>query len=276
MSRLMALVAFTLLIAVPVWAETLVFSPLPMETPSTVASQWKPLLTYLEQTLGVTIEIDYSTSNDEVVTKFREGRLDLAYLGPLPYVVLRKTFPAAEPVVIFHEKNGQPVYTCAVATLATSPLTLKGLRGRTIALTQPLSTCGYFATQGLLQQAGASLEANRFRYLGQHDEVALAIVRGEFDAGGLKTAIAGKYAHLGLKVLAESPPFPGLSLVANRGKVSAERIRSLQQALLNADPKRREGWGENLRNGVSPASDGDFDGVRRLPLPATIPPKGNF
>ena len=56
-------------------------------------------------------------------------------------------------------------------------------------------------------------EANHYRYLGQHDEVALAVVRGEFDFGGLKTAIAQKYTHLGLKVVAESPLMTGLALV---------------------------------------------------------------
>jgi phosphonate transport system substrate-binding protein len=247
-----------------------------METPYTVASQWKPLLAYLEKSLGVTLEIDYSASNAEIVTKLQAGKLDLAYLGPLPYVTLKKTFPAAEPVVIFHEKDGHPTYTCALAVSVESTLNLKALKGRTVALTQPLSTCGYFATQGLLGQLGSSLEANHYRYLGQHDEVALAVVRGEFDVGGLKTSIARKYVHLGLVVQAESAPLPGLALVANGNRVSAERLAQIRQALLDAPDEIRQQWGENLRYGVTPASDSDYAGMRQVPMPAHIPNQGNF
>jgi phosphonate transport system substrate-binding protein len=276
MLKVIALFAAVLFSALPVAAETLTFSPLPMETPYTVASQWKPLLTYLEQALGVTLKIDYSTSNDEILDKFKAGRLDLAYLGPLPYVILRKSFPAAEPVVIFHEKNGQPAYTCALVVSADSTLNLKGLKERKIALTQPLSTCGYFATEGLLHQKDSSLEDNRFRYLGQHDDVALAVVRGEFDAGGLKTAIARKYAHLGLVVRGESLSMPGLALVANSNRVSAERIAQIRQVLLSVDHNIRQQWGDNIRHGVAPAKDSDYDGTRQLPVSAGIPAQGNF
>lgn len=276
MPKVIALLVIVLFSALPVSAETLSFSPLPMETPYTVASQWKPLLDYLEKTLGVTLEINYSASNEEILDKFKTGRLDLAYLGPLPYVTLKKTFPAAEPVVIFNEQNGQPSYTCALAVSAESTFSLKGLKGKKIALTQPLSTCGYFGTQGLLRQSGSSLEANRYRYLGQHDEVALAVVRGEFDAGGLKTAIARKYAHLGLVVRAESPPLPGLAIIADSNRVSVERIAQIRQALLAADDKTRQQWGDNVRYGVTPAKDSDYDGMRQLPMPANFPAQGNF
>lgn len=276
MLKVIVLLTAALFSALPVAAETLTFSPLPMETPYTVASQWKPLLDYLEQTLGVTLKINYSANNTEVVDKFQTGQLDLVYLGPLPYVTLKRTFPAAEPVVIFNEKNGQATYTCALAGLAASTLNLKEMKNRKIALTQPLSTCGYFSTQGLLNQRGSSLEKNHYRYLGQHDEVALAVVRGEFDAGGLKTAIARKYAHLGLVVWAESPPLPGLALIANTNQVSAKRIAQIRQALLNADEKIRQQWGDNIRNGVTPAQDSDYAGMRLLPMPDQIPAQGNF
>lgn len=272
-----AMFLFALLLATsPAAAESLVFAPLPMETPYTVAAQWRPLLSYLEQKLGTTLQIDYSASNDEVIEKFRTGCLDLAYLGPLPYVKLRNSFPAAEPVVIFLEKDGESTYTCALVTAAGSPLNLKSLKHKRLALTQPLSTCGFFATQGLLQQHGNSLEENRYRYLGPHDEVALAVVRGDFDAGGLKTAIARKYAHLGLTVLAESPAMPGLALIANKNRLSADRIEQIRQALVSAPPAIRQQWGDNIRNGVIPARNSDYDAMRRMPLPAVIPPRGNY
>ena len=262
--------------ALPAFAETLTFAPLPMETPYTVASQWEPMLQYLELKLGVTLKIDYSESNAEIIDKFKAGKIDLAYLGPLPYLTLKQTFPAAEPLVIFHEKNGQPFYTCALISSAESAPDPNNMKARKIALTQPLSTCGYFATQGMLNRLGSSLEANRYRYLGQHDEVALAVVRGEFDFGGLKTAIAKKYTHLGLVVVAESPPMTGLALVANRNRVSAEKIENIRKALLAASDEIRRQWGDNINKGLTLSKDSDYDGLRTLPFPAHIPTEGNF
>ena len=252
------------------------FAPLPMESPETVVGQWKPLLGHLERTLGIRLRIEYSRSYEEILEKFRAGQLDLAHLGPLPYVVLKEGFPAAVPVVHFNEADGLPAYTCAVVALDQRRLTARKLRSKTVALTQPLSTCGYLATDGLLRQAGSTLEANRYRYLDKHDAVALAVARGDFDAGGLKTAIGKKYAHLGLTVVAETPPLPSFALVANGARLSADTIERLRTALVAADPAARTGWGDNIRHGAVPAADADFDPVRKLRGRAKIPAKGNF
>lgn len=257
-------------------AETLRFAPLPMETPETVATQWKPLLEYMEKAIGIELAIDYSTSNEQILEKFQAGKLDLAYLGPLPYLRLKDRFPQARPLVIFHEADGNPSYTCALVVAAESDLRLEQLKGRAVALTQPLSTCGFFSIDGLFHQAGICLSESRYRYLGPHDAVALAVAEGEFDAGGLKTAIARKYAPLGLRIIAETAPLPGLALVANGARVSEERMEAIRRALLAADETVRKTWGDNIRHGLSAAVDEDYAGARKLPYRDPIPTQGNF
>jgi len=254
----------------------IVFAPLPMETPETVVSQWKPALDYLGKTMGAPLHVEYADSYATILEKFKRGKLDLAYLGPLPYVTLKERFPAAVPVVHFKEKSGLPSYTCAIVALAERKLTVKKLRGQKVALTQPLSTCGFFLTDSLLHRAGSDLSHNRFRYLDKHDAVALAVARGDFDAGGLKTSIGQKYAHLGLEVIAESPPLPAFALIANGERLSPERIAALRKALVEADATLRAAWGDNIRHGAVSAADKDYDVVRKLPGDKGIPEKGNF
>ncbi|MEW6514867.1 MAG: PhnD/SsuA/transferrin family substrate-binding protein [Pseudomonadota bacterium] len=257
-------------------AEPLAFAPLPMESPETVSTQWKPLLDYLGKSLGEPVRIEYSDDYGKILDKFRAGKLDLAYLGPLPYVTLKEKFPAATPVVHFNEQNGQPTYSCAIVALEERKLALKNIKGLRIALTQPLSTCGYLSTDGLLRRAGSDLEKNRYRYLDKHDAVALAVARGDYDAGGLKTAIGRKYLHLGLMVLAESPPLPSFALIANGTRLSAERIEQIRQALTRAQPGTTKSWGDNIRHGAVPANDRDYDAVRQLRGRADIPERDNF
>lgn len=107
-----------------------------------------------------------------MLDKFQPGKVDVAYLGPLPYVA--KAVWCRHTAGAFLEASGQPTYTCAIVS-TNAKTRLKSLKGVKVALTQPLSTCGYLATDGLLQQAGNTLMAQQYRYLNQHDAVALAV-----------------------------------------------------------------------------------------------------
>jgi phosphonate transport system substrate-binding protein len=270
-----------LLLPCPLQARTIVFAPLPMESRETVLKQFMPLAFYLKQTLGHEVQFDYSDNYAQILDKFRQGKVDLAYLGPLPYVSLRSIDEHAVPLVHFNEASGKPLYTCSIVALADADFTLANIAKRKVALTQPLSTCGFLSTNGLLRKQGSSLAGNLYRYLSKHDEVAMAVVRGEFDIGGLKTAIAEKYGHLGLVVLARTSALPSFALIGNGATLSAEEQGAIRDALTRLDPAGRdkallESWGANIRHGAVPARDGDYAPVRELLGDTLIPETGNF
>lgn len=276
LSWLCALLAIIVTGTATAQAETIRFAPLPMENRETVVKQYRPMVLYLEKSLNVTIEFVFADNYADILNNFIAGQIDLAYLGPLPYVELRAKDSQAEPLVHFNEASGQPMYTCAIVTLADSPLQLQVLKNKKIALTQPLSTCGYLSVNGLLREQGGSLEDNRYTYLDKHDAVALAVVRGEFDAGGLKTAIGKKYGHMGLKILAETAPMPSFGLVGNRATMSTTTMQALREALTKlapvaGDKEMLATWGENIRYGAVAASDKDYDVVRKFKGNGSIP-----
>ena len=252
------------------------FAPLPMENREALVLQFRPMIEYLEQKLNRPIVFDFSESYDKILEKFQAGKIDLAYLGPLPYVELRSQADFAEPLIHFREASGEPMYTCAIVTLADNPLSLQGLRDKHIALTQPLSTCGYLSVNGLLLETNSSLELNRYRYLDKHDAVALAVIRSEFDLGGVKTAIGKRYTHMGLKILAQTPPFPGFGLIGNANTLNAETMESIRQAMIQLDPTNADKemlarWGRSIRYGSVRASDADYQTVRKYKGKIEIP-----
>jgi phosphonate transport system substrate-binding protein len=203
----------------------------------------------------------------QLLDQFRLGRIDLAYLGPLPYVRLRAVFPEADPLVIFREPSGEAQYQCVVVSMMDELPRLEGLRDRRIALTQPLSTCGFLVTEGLLRRHGTSLAQNHFFYAGTHSGALVAVVRGQAHLAGAKRSIAEKFLKLGLEVRAESEPLPGFVLVANGVTVSSQRREEIRRFLVEMDALAREGrlaWGEKVGFGAVPARDSDFDAVRRL------------
>ncbi len=257
------------------------FAPLPMENREAVYKQFEPMRIYLEKITGRKIVFKYFDNYAYLIDSFINGDVDLAYLGPLPYVKLRSRYPAAEPVVTFREVSGKSGYTCSLITLPENQLQLSEITKKKVALTQPLSTCGYLSVNGLLEKHGTSLEKNRYRYLGRHDAVALAVVRSEFDIGGVKTEIAHKYSHLDLKILEETDPLPGFALVRNGTTVKRETAEAIRKSFSALQPagKDREMlsvWGKKLANGAVPATDKQYDIIRRLIGDIVIPEKGNF
>lgn len=261
-------------------AETVRFAPLPMENRETVVKQFRPMTDFLQKRLGITIEYVYADSYADILEKFRTGKIDLAYLGPLPYVELHNSYPAAEPLVHFREASGQTTYTCSLVAFADSTPPLAKLTDKNVALTQPLSTCGYLSANGLLRRYGSNLERNHYRYLGKHDAVALAVVQGQYDIGGLKTAIGKKYQHLGLSILAETAPLPSFALVANKSTLRPGLQSLIRKALIDINPDKSRamlaGWGDNIRYGAAPANDADYDVIRELLGDVEIPDQGNF
>lgn len=263
----MPLVLVFLAVAACLRAEELRFAPLPMEPREVLEVQFRPLVEALGQELGVAVSMVHVADYDELLDLFRRGRIDLAYLGPFPYVRLRETFPAAEPLVIFREPSGEPQYTCALVTALGEIPHLGGLRERRVALTQPLSTCGPLVTDVLLRRHGTQLADNHFFYTGTHPAALLAVARGTAHVAGAKTAIARKFEKLGLEIRAESEPLPGFALVANAITVSAERRQAIVRFLLELDTPLRQGalsWGEKVGFGAVAAHDSDFDPVRQL------------
>jgi len=272
---------FLVLGSATVHARPLVFAPLPMENRETVIKQFMPLASYLGQVLDREIVFDINDGYDRILEKFRQGEIDLAYMGPLPYVALKNGDEHAVPLVHFNEPSGEPFYTCALISLADKVVDTSRVVNRRIALTQPLSTCGYLSASGLLRERGSDLAKNLYRYLNKHDAVAMAVVRGEFDLGGLKTAIARKYAHLGLAILAETRPLPSFALVGNAGTLSAEDMDAVREALARLEPSGKDRemlqvWGDNIRHGAVPARDEDYTPVRDLLGGQSIPETGNF
>jgi len=255
---------------------TLVFAPLPMKNKETIYKTFAPLTNYLSQTLHVNIQYDFSDSYEILLDKIANGKVDIAYLGPLPYVTLRQYYPFIIPLVHFKEASGEASYTCSIIGWNDDIKALTTMRHATIALTDPLSTCGYLSTEGLLNQKHNSLENNYYHYVKKHDEVALEIIRGNYQYGGIKTAIAKQYQHLGIHILTSTSALPGFAMIADAKRLSPDKIEHLQQALLHTNQIDKTTWGGFIKYGCIEAKDQDYNALRALAKGVNIQPEGNF
>jgi phosphonate transport system substrate-binding protein len=251
--------------------QTINFAPLPMVKSQKLLEQYTPMLEYLENRLDIKFNIVYVSNYDDILKKLGDHQIDLAFLGPLPYVEATSRYPYIKPLVRFLDARGADHYTCTLFKLHNRVFDLRSIKHKNFALTQKYSTCGFLATQNILHEHNNSLDNNLYSFLGSHTNAILEVVLGNSDMGSAKSSIVEQYSHFGLEVIAKSQPFPSFLLVYQDQRISKATIDKIQKALLalhpldNAyDANTTRNWGKNLKYGVVEAKDSDYDTIRTL------------
>lgn len=246
-------------------APALRFAALPLESREATAREFAGFVGHLEYLAGRRVEHVYVARYEDLLADFAAGRLDLVFVGPLPYVELVRRRADAHPLVRFAESDGATRYRCVLAAFRGDAVRPVDLKGAAVGLPQALSTCGPLSAGGLLhREAGLRLTDVDARVLGNHETVALDIVAGEVRAGTLKESIARKYAGLGLEILAATDPLPGFVVVAGTDHLDEAAIERLRFGLLATPDTIWRTWGSSIHNGMETARDEDYAPVRRL------------
>lgn len=238
------------------------YAPLPMNNPAFNLAKSQALTAYLHAQLPIPFVPVLYNNYEAILTAFENGEIDLIEVGPLVLSALQKRSENAAPLVSIKHHPSEPHYRCVLAAPIDGIQQLNELSdGCQVALTQPLSTCGWLMSDKLLEAQNIHLENLDTRYLGSHEAVAMALLRKEFQVGGLAGFIAERYADLGLRILASSEPLPPFMLVANKATLSAAKREAIQRALLNYKTHTADTLGIY---GFSPFSTEIFERFNRL------------
>lgn len=254
------------------------FSPLPMLSAEAVTDNFSPFATYLSDVTDSSIELVYYQDFQVLIEGFANDQLDLAYLGPLPYVLLKQRMPDVIPLARFVDAEGKATYTCSLVSFSEKIDMQEVSFATPIAMPQPYSTCAYLMTENFLRQQGGSLERLPYYYAGNHAEAALDVVRGKASFAGVKTQIGEMYEKLGLHVFEQNVPLPGFLLVANPHTLSAEQIALLKSKILELDPLHNAAakrltsvWGREIRYGAIPVEKEDYRYIGQVLTDIKIP-----
>lgn len=250
------------------WSETppLLFAVYPYDTPSQLAGRFEPLCDYLGARLNRPVQLYLAHSYGDQIRSISHGQTDLAYLGPTPYLRAQDQYlgdGAGDGLTILAGEtlDGEVGYHGVIVTLASGRLhSLNDLRGQTLALGDPRSFSSHFVPRALLAQAGLTLADLRdYAYLGRHERVALAVVHGDFAAGGLREDVAARYLDRGLRVIARSALLPPHLVVARPG-LDPDLAATVRDALIAPDERGRAAMGAGV--GFAATDDARFDPVR--------------
>jgi len=240
---------------------------IPNENHEEMLSINKPLQEYLEKELEMKVELFVAADYVGVIETMKAGKLDIAYYGPLTYV-LAKEKTGAIPLVKALVK-GKPTYHSVIITRKDSGIeTVEDLRGKVFAFGDPASTSSHLMPNAMLRDNGIIPETDlQAQFTGGHDAVALTVFNGQAAAGALnennyKNLIEkGMIKEDELKVLLKSEAIPEYPWAA-RHDLDPALVEKLIEVFTKITDE--EILKPQLATGFVAASDEDYDVIRNI------------
>ncbi|MEM7647859.1 MAG: phosphate/phosphite/phosphonate ABC transporter substrate-binding protein [Cyanobacteria bacterium P01_A01_bin.70] len=244
----------------------LIVALLPDENAATIIQDNEGLSDYLAETLGKDIELVVTTDYSSMIEAASNGRIDLAYFGPLSYV-LAKTKSDIEPFAA-RLQDGATTYTSVIiGNVEAGVDEFADIAGSTVAFGDPASTSSRLFPELTLAQADLTAgEDYEAVFLGAHDAVALAVQNGNAQAGGLSRPIFESLVEEGtidpsqVVVIAESEAIPQYPWTL-RSDLDPQLKDDIRAAFLNLDdetilaPFKADGFAE--------MTDADYNSIRK-------------
>ena len=240
---------------------------LPDENASELIKRNQPLKDYLENQLGKEVQLIVTTEYSSMIEAMRFGRIDVAYFGPLSYVIAR-TKSEIEPFAAMVE-GGKPTYRSVLIASEKSGINAVGdIRGKKVVFGDPASTSSHLIPKAMLEDAGLEVDRDyQQNFVGAHDAVAANVANGNADAGGLSEVIWNRLVERKLidvskvKVLGFSKEYPQYPWTM-RSDLAPDLKEKIRTAFLTLkDPVVLKNF---KAEGFAPVTDKDYDVIREL------------
>ncbi|WAV91498.1 phosphate/phosphite/phosphonate ABC transporter substrate-binding protein [Oxalobacter aliiformigenes] len=247
--------------------STLKVALLPDENAATIIKKNRPLQEYLEKKLDRKVQLIVTTDYSSMIEAMRHGRLDLAYFGPLSYV-LAKQKSEIEPFAAIRQKGKTTYQAVVIANTSAGIDRIEDIAGKDVAFGDKASTSSHLIPKSMLAEKKLYAGQNyREHFVGAHDAVAMSVQNGHAQAGGLSKPIFETLVSCGMikpekvKVIAESEPFPQYPWTM-RSDLDPQLKQKIKSAFMEINdpailkPFKAEGFGA--------VTDKDYDVVRNL------------
>lgn len=224
------------------------------------ARNFAPLLKHLNGygTRSWQYQVDSYSTPETLVEDFKNGKIDVALLGPVLYVKAHHELGAQAIVA-----DG-PKYNSVVFVRNDSPVkTVDELKGRSFAFGYRDSTSSHLFPLLLLSRARIKeTDLGDHEFVGNHDLVIEGVLSGRFEAGGVINAAFEASKGKGLRAIAVSDPIPGVPVVVRKDadKVWLEEFRAAMLAYKAPTKDNNEPFGR----GVVAVTDSDYNQIRFL------------
>ncbi|MCA0174223.1 phosphate/phosphite/phosphonate ABC transporter substrate-binding protein [Bacillus sp. RAR_GA_16] len=246
---------------------------IPVQTEGEIEEAMTKLQGELSEKLDRDVEITTYPDYNGVVEAMNYNQIDMAYFGPLTYVIAHEKSGAK--AIVTQLIDGEPFYHSYIITNTENDWDtledyLEKSEERSFAFGDPNSTSGSLIPSIELQDRGVfeDQDNNRFasvNYTGSHDATALSVQNKQVDAGAIDSAIyhqlleSGKIDGDKLKVIWESEKLFQYPWAVSKG-TDEETIDQLQNAFLSIEDETiLNAFGAS---GFTKASNDDYESIR--------------
>lgn len=257
--------------------EAFTIGVIPAQTEGEMEEAMDKLQTYLSEELDREVKLDVYPNYNGVVEAMNYDKIDMAYLGPLTFVIANANSNAQ--AIITSLVDGEPFYRSYIITHADNPWNsledlLENPQDIDFAFGDPNSTSGSLIPSIELQDRGVyeSQQENEFnsvRNTSSHDATALSVLNKQVDAGAIDSAIynqlmeSGKIDGEQIKTIWESEElfqYPW----AVRESIDEETVDKLQEAFLAIeDQVILDAFGAS---GFTEATTEDYESIRQAAI----------
>ena len=251
------------------------FGVVPLESPAVMSKKLSPLIDYLSKKLGKKMELKVALDFEGAMKDMGQNITQLCYMTPSTYVEANRKNNVK--VLVKALRAGKPYHHSVIITRADSDITSIGdLRGRTFAFGDMKSTSSHIMPRSMLKDAGIDIEdLQYYNYLGHHDDVAKAVMKGDFDAGGVMEAIAYRFKDQGIRFLQLSDEIPEFN-ICYHPSVDERTLSLIKTALISLNVSTPEGAAilksiDKDYTGFVEADDSDYDSIRQKMSKLEIP-----
>lgn len=248
-------------------ANTLRLGSVAMDIPAVMHRRLTPLTQYLGETLKRPVELHLSPNMPHAIEQLASGKVDLAYLTPVAYLKAHERGQAQLVVKTVTQGKGS-FQLMVVVQEAGAIRSIDDLRGKRFAFGDKAA----ILQRAVVVGAGMPIEQlGDHHFIGHYDNIARAVLSGDFDAGILKDTAALKWEGKGLRILHRSPDLPPYNIAARRD-LDAKVIAQVRAAFLSLDANRPEHRAiiqalDSTYDGFAPTDDKEYEAIRRLIAP---------
>jgi phosphonate transport system substrate-binding protein len=257
--------------------EAFTIGVIPVQTEGSMEGAMDKLQSILTDKLGRDVEVEVYPDYNGVVEAMNYDKIDMAYFGPLSYVIAHEKSGAK--AIITQLIDGEPFYHSYIITQKDFEANsledlLENSSEVNFAFGDPNSTSGSLIPSIELQDRGVYTsedehEFNSVRFTGSHDATALAVQNGQVDAGAIDSAIYNQLVESGkvdgeqLKTIWESDKLFQYPWAVHQD-TDQETIDALQSAFLDIeDQEVLDAFGAT---GFTEASNEDYESIRQAAL----------
>jgi len=249
-------------------SHTLKMGVIPLDAPAEMFQRFSPLAEYLSHAIGRQVDLALAVDFTTTLSDLANGNTDLAFLTPTTYIEAQKTGGAT--LLVKALRHGVPYTHAVIVARAGGGISqIEDIRGKRFAFGDRKSTSSYLIPRAMLAQAGIGMaDLKESAFLGHHDDVARAIIAGEYDAGGIRETTARQYGGRGLVIVQTSIDIPEFNFCSSRN-LDANMAARIQKALIALD--RNDAHHARLLAALDPdytgfaaAVDSDYDGIRKV------------